>query len=191
MPSSGSTRNPPRRFPIRRYVLIVGDDHPKACTGRRLLHRGLAATLSRPDGSPVPPVVLDPFAMEPLSRADRAVAERGGLVAVDCSWNRISDRGRLPAVGGSGRLSGPRRRLPLLVATNPQHYGRVGELNTAEALAASLCVLGQPNEAEELLRGFSGGPAFFEVNRERLGRYARARSAEAVREAERDLYGRV
>jgi pre-rRNA-processing protein TSR3 len=135
--------------------------------------------------------VLDPFAPEPLSAADRRAAERGGIVAVDCSWNRISRWGELPAMGSRGRPPGINRRLPMLVATNPQHYGRTGELNTAEALAASLCVLGRPGEAAELLEGFAGGAAFFEVNRERLGRYARARSAEAVRDSERALYGRL
>jgi len=79
----------------------------------------------------------------------------------------------------------------MLLATNPQHYGRVGELNTAEALGAALCVLGRRAEAVNLLVGFAGGPVFFEVNRERLDRYRRARSSDAILDAEHFLFGSV
>jgi pre-rRNA-processing protein TSR3 len=77
----------------------------------------------------------------------------------------------------------------LLIATNPQHFGRLAELNTAEAMAAALYVLGRPSEATALLRDFPGGASFFDVNRERLRRFARARTPEEVRAAERSLFG--
>jgi len=169
-------------------VLVIGDDHPRACTGRRLLRRGLAVAFRPDQASAALPVVLDPFAVEPLSSADAPAVERGGLLAVDCSWNRISETNRLP---GNGRHPGTARRLPMLLATNPQHYGRVGELNTAEALGAALCVLGRRAEAVNLLVGFAGGPVFFEVNRERLDRYRRARSSDAILDAEHFLFGSV
>lgn len=168
---------------------MVGDDHPKACTGRRLLHRGLAGPAGRAAVPSRPPVVLDPFADEPLSAADRSTAERGGLLAVDCSWNRLSERGRFFREGRGAAPFGRPRRLPLLVATNPQHFGRLAELNTAEALAAALYVLGRPAEASAVLVGFPGGEAFFEVNRDRLDRFARAATADDVRAAERSLFG--
>jgi pre-rRNA-processing protein TSR3 len=82
-----------------------------------------------------------------------------------------------------------RRRLPFLVAGNPQHFGRVGELNTVEALGAALYLVGESGAAESLLAGFAGGSAFLEMNRERLERFARAEEPEAVRELERTLYG--
>jgi pre-rRNA-processing protein TSR3 len=130
-------------------------------------------------------VVLDPYAPDPLSRADLPVAERGGILVVDCSWNRLAERGGFPGA----RSIGDRRRLPFLVAANPQHYGRLAELNTVEALSAALYVLGRPEEAAGLLRGFAGGEAFLEINRERLDRFATATSAEATRRLERSLYG--
>jgi len=77
----------------------------------------------------------------------------------------------------------------MLLAANPQHFGRWGELNTAEALAAALWLLGHRDEANRLLDGFAGGPAFFEVNRERLARYARATSADRLLREERRLFG--
>jgi pre-rRNA-processing protein TSR3 len=89
---------------------------------------------------------------------------------------------------GSGRLP-PRRRLPILVAANPQHYGRLTELNTVEALAAAVYLLGRRAQAEHLLEGFRGGPQFLEINRARLDAYAAAVDADAVRAVEQELFG--
>ena len=184
MRSSASTPNPPER-PIRLGVVVVGDDHPRKCTGRRLVRLGLASEVATAAPPGDRPVVLDPYADVPLSVADRDRAEAGGLVAVDCSWNRLSARHATGLPRTATVRGAVARRLPMLIATNPQHFGRPGELNTAEALAAALVLLGRPSEAEALLAGFAGGPAFFEVNRERLDRYARARSPEELTLAER------
>ena len=188
MRSSGSTPSPRGRRPIRRWIRLIGNDHPRACTGRRLLRLGLADDPATATNPPATPILLDPYASEPLSQADRRTAERWGILAVDCSWNRLSTRGRLPP----GILNGGspvRRRLPFLIAANPQHYGRVGELNTVEALGAALYLLGHPSEAAELVQGFAGGSAFLEINRDRLVRLARAPNAEAARRGERSIYG--
>ena len=79
--------------------------------------------------------------------------------------------------------------MPYQVATNPQHIGRWTELNTAEALAAALWILGEPGRARALIEGFPGGRAFFEVNAGPLARYAAARDPDEIRSAERDLFG--
>jgi len=187
MRSSRSTPNRPTSRAIPLLLLLAGEDHPKACTGRRLVHRGAARAVARIDDGPRRPVVLDPHADRPLSVEDVAAARAGGLLAVDCSWNRVASRGGLPE-GEGGRL-GLRRRLPILVAANPQHYGRVNELNTVEALSAGLFLLGEPERAASLLEGFRGGGGFLALNRERLERYCTAVDAEAVRMAERELFG--
>ena len=188
MGSSESTpgRSTRSKRPIRRLVLVIGDDHPKACTGRRLLRRGLAETPS-PFARHARPIVLDPFAPEPLSAQDRPYAEAHGLLVVDGSWNRLSARGRLDVPLAGGHV--PHRRLPMLIATNPQHFGHLAELNSVEALAAALSVLGRANEASDLLEGFSGGTAFLAMNRERLEAYRRAVGPDGVRDAERRLFG--
>ena len=77
----------------------------------------------------------------------------------------------------------------MLVAANPQHYGRVAELNTVEALSAGLYVLGRPAAAERLLEGFRGGEGFVTINRERLERYSRAGTSAAVVRVEAALFG--
>ncbi|MCI4342986.1 MAG: DUF367 domain-containing protein [Thermoplasmata archaeon] len=133
------------------------------------------------------PIVLDPHAPDPLSAADRAYARRGGVLAVDCSWNRLAARGSLPGLVSDD--GGIHRRLPILVAANPQHFGRIAELNTVEALSAALYLLGQRSQAARILEGFRGGDGFLTINRERLDFYASRRTADAVRVAERKLYG--
>ncbi|MCI4365628.1 MAG: DUF367 domain-containing protein [Thermoplasmata archaeon] len=187
MRSSGATPSPSVRPAIPLLLLLAGEDHPKACTGRRLIHRGLARSVRRIGSLRPSPIVLDPHAADPLSGADRAVARRGGVLAVDCSWNRLEARGSLPGDPSDG--GGIHRRLPILVAANPQHFGRIAELNTVEALSAALYILGQRSEAARILDGFRGGDGFLAINRERLEFYASRKTADAVRAAERTLYG--
>jgi pre-rRNA-processing protein TSR3 len=185
--SSEDTPSPSPRPAIPLLLLLAGEDHPKACTGRRLLHRGLARPVRRIASLRPVPIVLDPHAADPLSAADRAAARRGGVLAVDCSWNRLEARGGLPGLASDD--GGIHRRLPILVAANPQHFGRIAELNTVEALSAALYLLGQRAQAARLLDGFRGGDGFLTINQERLDFYASRRTADAVRVAERKLYG--
>lgn len=182
MRSYGTTHTPRRPARVPLWLIVRGDDHPKACTGRRLVRLGTVRRFPRA-GTPTAPIALDPFAPVVLSRRDRGHAERQGILVVDCSWNRLSERGELDP---GWPLRDLRRRLPFLRATNPQHFGRVGELNSAEAFAAALTVLGHEGEARELLAPFHGAEAFFSVNRELLDRYAAARSVADAMAAERD-----
>jgi len=190
MGSSGSTRSPRRRPALRLWVVLAGEDHPKACTGRRLIRWGRVTRIPRESAAIPSPIVLDPYAPTPLSPADREAAHRGGILAVDCSWNRLSTRGAFPGAEGRERTHGIRRRLPILVAANPQHYGRIAQLNTAEALCAALYVLGPAEQAEHLLDGFAGGEEFVEINRGRLDRYRSSAGPDEVAAAERELFGR-
>jgi pre-rRNA-processing protein TSR3 len=75
------------------------------------------------------------------------------------------------------------------VAANPQHFGRIAELNTVEALSGALYLLGRTEEATRLLEGFRGGPSFLDVNAERLAAYAEQPDPDAVRAMERRLFG--
>ncbi len=188
MRSSESMPKAPADGIPKLWLLVLGDDHPRACTGRRLIAHGQARLFpTRRRRTPVP-VVLDPYAPIPLSRQDRSQILRGGLLAVDCSWNRLSVRGTLSDPTNPLLRGGRRRRLPMLVATNPQHYGRLGQLNTAEALAAGLAVSGHLSAAARLLMGFAGGASFLQLNRPRLAAYEEARDPGEILQAERELF---
>ncbi|WP_159903982.1 DUF367 family protein [Salinirussus salinus] len=142
------------------HVRYEGDDDPEKCTARRLAHLG-HATLHRSARETPPGVVLDPFADRALSPAD---AGDDRLVALDCSWETATDE----AFG----LEGPHRSLPFLVAANPVNYGTPFRLNTAEAFAGALTILGHRDQAEGILETFSWGDTFLELNAEPLARYA-------------------
>jgi pre-rRNA-processing protein TSR3 len=169
--------------------VLAGEDHPKACTGRRLLRWRRVVQVPREDASFPAPVVLDPYAPKPLSGVDHELAEGGGILVVDCSWNRLASRGAFPGEERRDRRHGTHRRLPLLIATNPQHYGRLAQLNTVEAFCAALYILGRAEEAENVIAGFAGGGEFLAVNRDRLDRYRRAEGPSDVLTAEKVLFG--
>lgn len=184
MRSSGTTPVPPVSELPPLYVVVVGDDDPRLCTGRRLLRLGRARL---PGASRGPaPLLLDPMARTPLSPSDRGLALAGGILAIDCSWNRLSAHGSFDGATLPRRPSGARRRLPWLLAGNPQHFGRLGELNTAEALGAALAVLGFEAGALDLLAPFAGGPAFLTINAGALARYAACDGPAAILDAEAD-----
>jgi len=154
---------------VQLHVRYEGDDDPDKCTARRLasfdlveLHRSTRAT---PAG-----VVLDPFAERALSPADRAESDR--LVALDCSWET--------ARAAAFDLDGIHRSLPFLVAGNPVNYGTAFQLTTVEALAGALVILGEREQAEELLGAVNWGETFLDLNAEPLERYAACEDSTAV-----------
>jgi len=156
------------------HVRYEGDDDPEKCTARRLSQFD-HATLHRSTREVPPGIVLNPFAERALSPADRhergAVGER--LVALDCSWETAERE--------AFDLDGVHRSLPFLVAANPINYGTAFQLNTVEAFAGALVILGEREQAETILEPFSWGHTFLELNEEPLRRYAEcADSAEVV-----------
>jgi pre-rRNA-processing protein TSR3 len=187
MPSSRSTRSLSGESRTPLFVRITGEDHPKACTGRRLVHQGLAREWKENGAHGQGPILLDPRAPVPLTLLDGPRAASSGLLVVDCSWNRLGQRGGFDsALTGLARLL--RRRLPWLLAGNPQHYGRVGELNTAEAFAGALDILGDRRGAERVLATFAGGPGFLALNARLLEAYQGAGSVDDLRSAEREFF---
>ncbi len=142
------------------HVRYEGDDDPEKCTARALDRRDLV-TLHRSPGSVPAGVVLDPHAERALSPAD---AGADALVALDCSWETATEEAFV--------MNGPHRALPFLVAANPINYGRPFRLNTAEALAGALAILGDRERAADLLAEFAWGETFLALNDEPLARYA-------------------
>lgn len=134
--------------------------NPKACTALKLKRHGLAKVFYTPRGIPKNSIVLNPMAERALTRGDARYLDRG-LVALDCSWNRIEELLEL-------RKPVHSRVLPPLMPVNPVNYGKIGKLSTVEALAAALCILGLGGEAKTLLGKYKWGLGFLEANRGRL-----------------------
>jgi pre-rRNA-processing protein TSR3 len=153
---------------VELHVRYEGDDDPEKCSARKLARFDLA-TLHRSARETPPGIVLDPYADRALSPADAAAGTDGDdvharLVALDCSWET--------AEAEAFRLDGPHRSLPFLVAANPVSYGTPFRLNTVEAFAGALCILGRREQAQRILGKFRWGHTFLELNDEPLRRYA-------------------
>ncbi len=164
------------------FALMEREDDPKKCTAAKLVRLGdlreARDTRSIPRGA----VVLDPEAEKALSREDLVAAQQRGVLVLDCSWNRLS---RFPKVRSGLR----HRALPFLVAANPTNFGKAQKLSSAEALAAAAYILGERERAEHLMSRFKWGPAFIDINRERLEAYAAAEtSTEVVQAQDRMLH---
>jgi pre-rRNA-processing protein TSR3 len=145
---------------------------PQKCTGKKLHRNGALRLLSLREG--FRGVVLTPTATHLVSPADAAVVSQFGAGVVDCSWKELE---RVPWT--QMRMGAP-RLLPLLVAANPVNYGRPSKLTCAEALAATLYIVGLREDARAVMKHFRWGSAFFDVNAELLEGYTTCRSSEEV-----------
>ncbi len=153
----------------RIFIYRLPQDDPRKNTAIKLARFGLVYLVDSIRALPSGSIILDPTAKTPLTPSDRDTAmSRGGLSLIDCSWKRAVD---VHAKFVKGHFI--RRRLPLLIAANPTHYGKPYILSTIEAVAAALYIMGFMDDAMEILRLYKwGGPNFVIINRRYLERYA-------------------
>ena len=157
-------------------ILMFKQDDPKKCTAAKMIKFGLAKRV-RSVGKKG--IVLDPFSDKVLLHQDRNNAS--AIVGIDCSWN-LADK------EFSRQFGHIQRSLPPLFAGNPVNYSKIGMLTTAEALAASLSILGFQSQAQELLDKFKWGHTFFELNKNLLKEYAKLKDQKKINEILRE-YG--
>lgn len=162
---------------IRLFAVMEHQDDPKKCTAAKLVRFGelkeAKAIAKIPRGS----IVLDPEGEKALSAEDREAAAIHGILVLDCSWERLN---RFPRVKSGLKHRG----LPFLLAANPTNFGKAQKLSSAEALAASLYILGDKGHAERIMSKFKWGSVFIDINRERLEAYAAARTSREVVDAQ-------
>jgi len=142
---------------------------PKKCTAKRMIKFGLGKNVRLNEASGA--IVLSPFAEQALSPADLQHAKKG-LLVMDLTWTNIDE---FPKVKG-----GKERALPYLLAANPINWGRPMELNSAEAVMASLLILGEKEQSEEFLGRFNWAPEFMRLNGELLEDYSKAKDSSDV-----------
>jgi pre-rRNA-processing protein TSR3 len=165
---------------IRLFALMEREDDPKKCTAAKLVRLGYVHEVAHTGRIPRGALVLDPEAEKALSREDLSSARKLGILVLDCSWNKLS---RFPKV----RKGLKHRGLPFLLAANPTNFGKAQKLSTAEALSASLYILGEKDQAERLMSRFKWGETFISINRDWLEAYAAAETSMEVVEAQRRI----
>jgi pre-rRNA-processing protein TSR3 len=161
------------------FALEMGQDDPTKCTARKMIHMDLARGVGRKFHASDKIIVLNPWAHRVLSPPDRKVAK--SILAIDCSWNQAQEV-------FFRKLGGKHRRLPMLLAANPTNYSRAGVLSSLEAVAATMYILGEVEEAARYLSIFKWGPNFLTLNQEPLEEYRRARTEGKVLKAEREYF---
>lgn len=168
---------------FRLYILNERHCAPHACTGLKLVRKELASEIVAPTKRIL--LLLSPFSEEVLSERDIKHA-KNGIIAIDCSWNRIKGRKTESEKPNSKiedifkKTSPIRRALPYLVAANPTNFGRPTILSTAESLAAAAYILGEKAQAARLMAVFTWGHSFLELNFELLEAYSNAADAGEV-----------
>lgn len=156
----------------------MGQDDPAKCTARKMIHMELASAVSRKFHAADSVLVLNPYAHRVLSPPDK---DAKGILVVDCSWN-LAQETFFRKVGGKHRM------LPVLLAANPTNYAKAGMLSSVEALAATLYILGEVEEARRYLSIYKWGPTFETLNQEPLEAYRKARTEGKVLQREREYF---
>ncbi|MCZ6615943.1 MAG: DUF367 family protein [Thaumarchaeota archaeon] len=163
------------------YVCLLKQDDPKKCTARKLAQKGLVNAIYSLRRMPSSTLVLDPFASVLISPLDSKIRSIG---AIDCSWTRVISTFKRG-------IKGEQRRLPLLLAGNPTNYGKLGKLSTAEALAATLEILGYKIFAQKIMGLFKWGATFLDLNAEPLAEYASATGEVEIKKIEEEFFPNV
>jgi pre-rRNA-processing protein TSR3 len=154
------------------YIYHAGQCDPKKCTGRKMARFDLARLYDRVSKLPHPAILLDPMAEKALSPADDPGI---GIIVLDCSWEEVERI--FPELG---KLNLEHRALPYLLAGNQVNFGRPFKLNSAEAFAAALYILGNKEQAEKVLSKFNWGHSFLELNKEPLEEYSNAKNSTEI-----------
>lgn len=163
---------------MKLFVLRFNQDDPKKCTASKLVKFNMASDIRSTNKHNL---VLDPFADKMLIPKDKSLFN--SIVGIDCSWN-LADQ------AFSKKFIGIKRRLPPLLAGNPVNYSKLNKLTTAEAISASLFVLGFKQDAIDLLDKFKWGHTFYELNQNLLEEYSKINSEDEVENILKD-YGLV
>ncbi|MDD2439859.1 MAG: DUF367 family protein [Methanosarcinaceae archaeon] len=159
-----------RELPL--YIYHAGQCNPKKCTGKKLARFELARLYEKISKLPRASILLDPMAEKALSPADNT---EKGIVVLDCSWEEVE---RVFPELEKRNLQ--HRALPYLLAGNPVNFGRPLKLNSAEAFAAALYILGQKEQAQKIMSKFNWGHSFLELNHELLEEYSQAKNSTEI-----------
>jgi len=161
---------------MKLQVLMFYQDDPKKCTAAKMVKFGLAQNIKKISSKGM---VLDPFSEKTLLPKDKPLIN--SIVGIDCSWN-LADQ------AFSKKFDGIKRKLPPLLAGNPLNYAKLSKLTTAEALSASLFILGFKEQSLALLDKFKWGHTFYELNQNLLEEYLKLESEDQVDDVLKD-YG--
>ncbi|TDH73527.1 hypothetical protein CCR75_007657 [Bremia lactucae] len=165
-----------RLFPVTLRMWDFQQCDSKRCTGRKLCRLGYIKSMK--PGAHFRGLVLSPAGKQIVSPADKPIVDGLGISVIDCSWAKVQE---LPY---KQLRSGVHRLLPFLVAANSVNYGRPHKLSCAEAIAATLYIVGLKQEAVQVVDEFSWGAEFLKINADCLNAYSVCKNSDEVVEAQ-------
>lgn len=156
---------------------------PKKCTSVKLEKQNRVQITHNMRKIPYNAIILDAEAKKSVSLEDKDQITKYGLSALDCSWKRLKN--------SSFNFKSKRhhRLLPFLVAANPVNYGKPCILSTAEALSATLYIVGYKDEAIDLMNQFKWGHTFITLNENLLEAYSEAKNSTEVVKVQNEFLG--
>lgn len=165
-------------FTAKVFMWEFGQNDPKRDSGSKLCRLGYANAMriGSGSGSSFSGIVLSSEATVLISNEDAEVIDKHGISGINCSWNRLEE---IPFTQmGKSRNQ---RILPLLYAANTVNYGKPYKMNTAEAIAAALYIVGLKDDAKAMMSSFSYGCEFFRLNHELLENYSSCNNADQIK----------
>ena len=153
---------------MKLHVLRFNQDDPKKCTAAKMVKFKIANDVKTTKKNNL---VLDPFSARTLLPKDKDLIN--SIIGNDCSWNLSNQKKKK-------KFTGIKRKLPPLLAGNPVNYSKLNKLTTAEAMAASLYIMGFKQDALKLLDKFKWGHTFYELNHNILEEYSKTESEDDV-----------
>jgi pre-rRNA-processing protein TSR3 len=159
---------------MKLIVYHSNEDDPKKCSAKKLARFGYVQIEEKISQIPKNAILLNPFAEKSISIEDKKIAEKSGILAIDCSWAKAEK-----TFDFLKKRSNP-RALPFLVAANPVNYGKPFKLSTLEAFAGALYILNEVKKAEEIVRIYKWGPSFLILNKEPLEEYRKAKNSQDI-----------
>jgi pre-rRNA-processing protein TSR3 len=159
---------------MKLIVYHADEDDPKKCSAKKLHKFGFVKLETKIRKTPRDAILLNPFAEKSLSKEDLKIAEKNGILAVDCSWKNAEK-----SFDFLDKRCNP-RALPFVVAANPVNYGKPFKLTTLEAFATAVYILGDTKKSEEMLNLYKWGPSFLTLNKEPLEDYRNAKNSSEI-----------
>ncbi|TSA16953.1 MAG: DUF367 family protein [Nitrosopumilales archaeon] len=150
-------------------VLMFKQDDPKKCSAAKLVKFGIAKNVRSTTSSTL---ILDPFADRMILKNDRLTAN--SITGIDCSW-------KFAAETFVKKFPGIHRKLPPLFAGNPVNYSKLNKLTTVEAISGALFIMEFNDLAHEMLNKFKWGHTFYDLNKNLLEDYSKARLEEEIK----------
>ena len=157
---------------VKLHIYHANQCDPKKCTGKKMARFGLANLFEKVQNIKRGSILLDPMAQKALSPTDDISR---GITVLDCSWEELE---RVFPQLEMKKLQ--HRALPYLVAANPVNFGKPFKLNSVEAFAAALYILGHKDQASEILAKFNWGHTFLELNHKPLEDYSKAKDSREI-----------